>query len=203
MCFVALRGEAISASYYPVDSSSQNEYGGRFVVAVKCWSWKNVSLFHGVAIALIRLLHSFACVCAYVCTLSHAYHNTHTFACAYTFGIERFATSPVQSVSCICASLWVFFIHAKRLRTRTPLHLNLDFWCLCFGAYVLVCIRVWASVWLIFQAAGCCQLKQYSEYFFVFLIKNFTYLFLKKIRRKANIWWLKYILGMLINFLRS
>lgn len=29
-------------SYYPVDSSSQNEYGGRFVVAVKCSVvWKN------------------------------------------------------------------------------------------------------------------------------------------------------------------
>lgn len=36
--FLALRGEATLASYYPVDSSSQNEYGRRNVVAEKCWS---------------------------------------------------------------------------------------------------------------------------------------------------------------------
>lgn len=203
MCFVALRGEAISASYYPVDSSSQNEYGGRFVVAVKCWSWKNVSLFHGVAIASIRLLHSFACVCACVCMLSHAYHDTHTLACAYTFSYRTICyVTCTKRFMYLCESL-VFFIHAKRLRTRTPLHLNLDIWCLCFGAYVLVCIRVWASVWLIFQAAGCCQLRRNSEFLFYFLSQTSLIFSRKKIRRKAHIWWLKYILGALVNFLRN
>lgn len=45
MCyFLALRGEAILASYYPVDSSSQNEYGARIVVAEKCWSLEELAL---------------------------------------------------------------------------------------------------------------------------------------------------------------
>lgn len=144
------------------------------------------------------------CMCVRVCLYAVARIPWYTYTRVRIYILYR----TICYVTCtkrfmyLCESL-VFFIHAKRLRTRTPLHLNLDIWCLCFGAYVLVCIRVWASVWLIFQAAGCCQLRRYSEYFFLFLITNFTYLFSKKIRRKAHIWWLKYILGMLVNFLRN
>lgn len=149
--FCTVCGEAILASYYPVDPSSQNEYSAPNDVAEKCWFLEMyaVVVWYCGRIDLAYTTHTHARTQTEHKINAHTHTHTHTDTLSseqretqthVRVRIERFTTSPVNDERCACMRE-TLFVRSKMLTTtgaRTS-------WIRVWVFFICMCVRLYVS----------------------------------------------------------